>query len=206
MPVTWRKFHMVKTSIEENRRTQKPNWVDKGTLFVLTVTLVAVVFYTREAHQQTGLIRQSFEVNSRPYLSITHAGFSYPENPGDIFHWTIQVSNLGKTPANATIRAITVYSLTKVPSPQLPAKEHREIVWPGSTVRYWADSEPLTEGQISDMKAGRGWLYVRTLVTYGDYRTATCNTYTLKPLAGEPMRFDETQMGTCDDLSAQGAT
>jgi hypothetical protein len=56
---------MVETNEEQRRPTQEPNWVDIGTLIVLTLTLMAVGFYACEAHRQSDTLTKNFSETVR---------------------------------------------------------------------------------------------------------------------------------------------
>jgi len=62
---------MVTGNDEENPRDSKPNWVDKWTLYVLSLTLMGVWFYACEAHKQNKHLADSVAqqiLDSRPVL------------------------------------------------------------------------------------------------------------------------------------------
>lgn len=207
MAVTRRKSQMPQADDDKNGAKHKPNWVDIWTFIVLTVTLVVGLFYAGFAFQQNELTRVSLDIASRPLLS---AGFEMPipaPQAGKIWTTHIRIENLGKSPTKAHIRTNIVYSLTKIDSPPLSTKERIQLVWPGKGVGELSESDdPITDGQINDMKAGRGWLYQRALITYDHYFTAICTESTIKANPTQSDGFIVHINGICSDQKSTDAS
>ncbi len=192
---------------DEHQHTVKtnPNWVDIGTLIVLTVTLVVVGLYTREAHRQSDLIQQTFDITSRPLLSAMFRNIQNPK-AGSKLTFELVIKNLGKSPTKAHSKPSATYSLVKIDSPPEASTEDIQLVWPNSQVVAKGESlEPITDGQFSDMRAGRGWLYLRAIVTYDRFHTAICTEYTIKPHPSKPDAFITDPTGLCADQKTNDA-
>ena len=147
---------------EEDKKcsNSNPNWVNVSTLVVLTATLIAGVVLAYLAYQQNELTRAALEVNSRPILT---AGFlaNITTQVGQKINVEAIVENVGKMPIRAHIKSNVLYSLTQMQSLGLLPAEKVQLVWPGKAIKHTAESgETLTEGQLADLRAGRGWLYV----------------------------------------------
>ena len=150
---------MPETNKEKSHTTQKPYWVDVGSLVVLTITLVGVWYYACEAKRGNDLTERSLEINTRPYIRAI-----FPEvdknqpKAGYKFIAHTMLTNLGKVPADVYVRSIAQYSLTKISSPELPVSEHRELVWPSANMNVFVTTETLTdltEGEVNDIRAGQ---------------------------------------------------
>src|SRR5208283_1796703 len=88
----------------------RPNLIDLWTAIVLTITMVAVVWYTWEADRQNQFNQVIIETASRPYLAISahEQGFTTAITSasagGAIPVMPFYVVNHGKLPADAHIR------------------------------------------------------------------------------------------------------
>ena len=168
---------------QETAHHHRRDWIDVialtvsvGTLIVLAFTLRAVDRYTCEAHRQNGLLRDTLEVETRPYLGV---GFVTPQGPpteGAKLDIPIRVFDFGRRPAKAFVKALAVYSLDKLPNIDLTGvKGIQQLIWPPVPVILHAyTSDPVTNGQLNDIRAGHGWFYIKVSITYGDYQTDIC--------------------------------
>lgn len=121
--------------------------------------------------QQYHILREA----NRPFIA---AGF-FPEGggvpqTGKKLRYGLKLINSGKTAAMVRIRSVIAYSL-KPEAPALPDVETPQLVWPGINTNedVWGVEE-MTEGQMKDMEAGRGYIAVRAVITYGKYHTNIC--------------------------------
>jgi hypothetical protein len=174
---------MPSTDIQNSERPpRKPNWVEVGTLVLLALNLIAVGVYAYEAYKQNALTGQAIEVQSRPYLAC---GFSPDRlqtgNGGVAISWPLNMTNSGKLPGNGYIKAAVAYSTTDLTAgPSLDAScvhEQHIVVWPGgtdtSTIAH--SCEGFTAGQLSDFRAGAGWVFTAADVKYGQgHHTHVC--------------------------------
>jgi len=176
----------------QTTRNHPRDWVDYGALLISFVTLIVLAFtlravdrYTREAHRQNGLLRVTLEVQTRPNIGMAVDGRGRPIVPtiGAKITFHITAFNFGRRPGRAHFRASAVYSLDRLPTIELPSSEVAdEIVWPPfETGLDITTRDPVTEGQLADMKAGQGRFYIRVLATYGIYQTGICTCLSLKP-------------------------
>lgn len=199
---------MPPTDDNKNPGAQEPNWVDKWTLYVLAATLVVIAVYTCETHQTNDLTRKALELNARPYISADIIT-CHPPLAGQKLECMAGMENTGKVPANAYVRAIAVYSLDKFTTVPLPVTETHHLVWIGKTVgEIVGTAEPITEGQLKDILAGRGYLYLHILIRYGLYHTEICTKLsTIRHEAGDTDKpfFSVNFFSYCDDPNSNDA-
>jgi hypothetical protein len=206
MPIHGRKLQMPQPDKKGNSARKEPNWVDVGTLIVLTLTLIAVGLYTHAAYVQSELVKQSIDISSRPLLS---ARYDRRHNPkiGEKFTYDLYINNLGKSPTKAHTRGIVRYSLERISNTTSLATEKVQLVWPGYGVHETIESsDNLTEGQISDMRAGKGWLYVKAEITYDSFYTIICTEYTIRADPAKLESFIIESVGLCADPKSNDAT
>src|SRR5271166_2677781 len=107
---------------KEKNSDNRPNAIDIWTAIVLTVTMVAVVWYTWEADRQNELNKRIIETASRPYLAVTahEQGFTTAITSasagGQVPAVPFYVVNHGKLPADAYIKSAVAYSQTRMAS------------------------------------------------------------------------------------------
>jgi hypothetical protein len=103
----------------------KPNWTDKATLGLLTVTLATVLCYTR-------ITNQILAADTRAYIKITPSGQISFALPSGLLQMSVHLRNDGKRLAIATVRSVVLYSLAHLEAPQLPNSTERRLVWGGT--------------------------------------------------------------------------
>jgi hypothetical protein len=169
----------------------RPNLIDIWTAIVLTITMVAVVWYTWEADRQNEFNKVIIETASRPYLAISaheqgfttaitsaSAGGAVPAIP-------FYVVNHGKLPADAHIRSAAAYSRTRMAGVDGLGgvrEKHRFIFSETAGDALVAlGREALTAGQLSDIQNGIGYIYLAVEVDYGNYYTRICEEFPIAP-------------------------
>jgi hypothetical protein len=175
----------------EKIRENRPTAIDIWTAIVLTVTMVAVVWYTWEANRQNEFTKRAIETASRPYLAVSahEQGFTTAITSssagGAIPVVPFYVVNHGKLPADAHIRSAVVYSKTRIPSIDGldgAREKHRFIFSETSGDALVAlGREALTSGQLSDIQDGIGFIYLAVEVNYGNYYTRICEEFPIAP-------------------------
>src|SRR5271167_4326781 len=106
----------------EKARGNRPNAIEVWTAIVLTITMVAVVWYTWEADRQNEFNKRIIETASRPYLAVSahEQGFTTAISSaavgGAIPVVPFYVVNHGKLPADAHIKSAVVYNKTRIAS------------------------------------------------------------------------------------------
>jgi hypothetical protein len=163
-------------------RANKPNAIEIWTAMVLTITMVAVVWYTWEADRQNEFTKRAIETASRPYLAVSahEQGFttaiSSASAGGAIAVVPFYVVNHGKLPADAHIKSAVVYSKTRIPAIDgldSVKEKHRFIFSETSGDALVAlDREALTSGQLTDIQSGIGFIYVAVEVATTSQRFA----------------------------------
>src|ERR1700732_378605 len=103
---------MPEADEDQQTRPRKPNWVEIGTLAVLSITLIGVWVYACEAHRANKLTAEAIEINSRPLVVV--AGYS--ENGGKNSVACAYARNLGKSPAITMMRKYAGFSTIRLPS------------------------------------------------------------------------------------------
>jgi hypothetical protein len=68
-----------------------------------------------------------------------------------------------------------------------------------------AESDDITEGQLNDIKAGRGWVYVRVWITYGEYHSGICTQYAVRAHPSIANYFEITNTVLCEDHKTNDA-
>jgi hypothetical protein len=169
----------------------RPNLIDIWTAIVLTITMVAVVWYTWEADRQNQFNQRIIETASRPYLAVSAheqdfttaitsaaAGGAIPVVP-------FYVVNHGKLPADAHIQSAVAYSKTRMASVEGLGgvrEKHRFIFSETSGDALVAlGREALTAGQLADIDDGIGYIYLAVQVNYGNYYTRICEEFPIAP-------------------------
>ena len=175
----------------EKIRENRPTAIDVWTAIVLTITMVAVVWYTWEADRQNEFTKRAIETASRPYLAVSahEQGFTTAITSssagGAIPVVPFYVVNHGKLPADAHIRSAVVYSKTRIPSIDGldgAREKHRFIFSETSGDALVAlGREALTSGQLSDIQDGIGFIYLAVEVNYGNYYTRICEEFPIAP-------------------------
>jgi hypothetical protein len=175
----------------EKNRDNKPNAIDLWTAIVLTITMVAVVWYTWEADRQNEFTKRAIETASRPYLAVSahEQGFttsiSSASAGGAIAVVPFYVVNHGKLPADAHIKSAVVYSKTRIPAIDgldRVKEKHRFIFSETSGDALVAlGREALTGGQLADIQSGIGFIYLAVEVRYGNYYTRICEEFPIAP-------------------------
>jgi hypothetical protein len=172
-------------------RANKPNAIDIWTAIVMTITMIAVVWYTWEADRQNELNKRVIETASRPYLAVTahEEGFTTAITSasagGAIPVVPFYVVNHGKLPADAHIRSAVAYSRTRMASVDGLGgvrEKHRFIFSETSGDALVAlGREALTSGQLADIQNGIGYIYLAVEVNYGNYYTMICQEFPIAP-------------------------
>lgn len=175
----------------ENRPGSKSNFIDVCTLIVLTITMVAVVWYTWEADRQNQFNQRVIETASRPYLAVSahEQGFSTSIRSasagGVIPVVPFYVVNHGKLPADAHIRSSVVYSKSRIGGIDGLGgirEKHRFIFSETNGDALVAlGRDALTSGQLDDIQNGIGFIYLAVEVDYGNYFTRICQEYPIAP-------------------------
>jgi hypothetical protein len=171
--------------------TNRISLVDLWTAIVLTITMIAVVWYTWEADRQNQFNQRIIETASRPYLAITahEQGFTTAITSaaagGAIPAVPFYVVNHGKLPADAYIKAAVAYSRVRIPSIDGldgGRAKHRFIFSETSGDALVAlGREALTGGQLADIQDGIGFIYLAVEVNYGSYYTRICEEFPIAP-------------------------
>jgi hypothetical protein len=181
-----------------NGAERKPNWeerwtlwVNAGTLGILTLTLIAVIIYARELHHANVLARQALDMDTRPYVDIT---------PNcDLSHLTIEsgkpltlrvyLYNYGRLPTRTSTQGGVHYSRTRLPNGSEDGllNSPDQYIWPGTYVNgaqiggvyvLPESRDNLTDGDITDIKERKGWIYLEVETSYGNgYVTRICDEY-----------------------------
>lgn len=175
----------------EKNRASKSTAIDIWTAIVLTITMVAVVWYTWEADRQNEFTKHAIETASRPYLAVSahEQGFttaiSSASAGGAIAVVPFYVVNHGKLPADAHIKSAVVYSNTRIPTIDGldgVKEKHRFIFSETSGDALVAlGREALTSGQLADIQNGIGFIYLAVEVKYGNYFTKICEEFPIAP-------------------------
>jgi hypothetical protein len=166
---------------------QKSSAIEIWTAVVLTITMVAVIWYTWEADRQNEFNQRIIETASRPYLAITahEQGFSTSifsaSAGGAIAVVPFYVVNHGKLPAHAQIKSAVAYSQTRIPNIDGidgAREKHRFIFSETSGDALVAvGREALTPGQLADIQNGIGFIYLAVDLKYGNYYTRICEEF-----------------------------
>jgi len=169
----------------------KPTAIDIWTAIVMTITMVAVVWYTWEADRQNELNKRIIETASRPYLAVTahEQGFTTAITSasagGAIPVVPFSVVNHGKLPADAHIKSAVAYSKTRMASVDGLGgvrEKHRFIFSEtGGDALVALGREALTSGQLADIQNGIGYIYLAVEVNYGNYYTMICQEFPIAP-------------------------
>jgi hypothetical protein len=175
----------------EANQTNPPNLIDIWTAIVLTITMVAVVWYTWEADRQNEFNKRIIETASRPYLAVSahEQGFTTAITSasagGMVPAIPFYVVNHGKLPADAHIRSAVAYSKTRMASVDGLGgvrEKHRFIFSETSGDALVAlGREALTAGQLADIQDGIGYIYLAVEVDYGNYYTMICEEFPIAP-------------------------
>lgn len=175
----------------EKNRENKSNAIDLWTAFVLTITMVAVVWYTWEADRQNQFNQRIIETASRPYLAVSahEQGFTTSITSasagGAIAVVPFYVVNHGKLPADAHIKSAVAYSKSRIPAIDGLAgvrEKHRFIFSETSGDALVAlGRDALTSGQLADIESRVGFIYLAVEVTYGSYFTKICEEFPIAP-------------------------
>ena len=173
------------------KQTNPPNLIDIWTAIVLTITMVAVVWYTWEADRQNEFNKRIIETASRPYLAVSahEQGFTTAITSasagGAIPVVPFYVVNHGKLPADAHISSAVAYSRTRMASVDGLGgvrEKHRFIFSETSGDALVAlGREALTAGQLADIQDGIGYIYLAVEVDYGNYYTTICEEFPIAP-------------------------
>src|SRR5271166_722561 len=171
----------------EKNHANKPNAIDVWTAFVLTITMVAVVWYTWEANRQNEFTKRAIETASRPYLAVSahEQGFTTAITSasagGAIPVVPFYVVNHGKLPADAHIKSAVVYSKTRIPSIDGldGAREKHRFIFSETSgdAQVALGREALTSGQLADIQSGIGFIFLAVEVNYGNYFTKICEEF-----------------------------
>lgn len=187
---------MPESHKHEYTSAQKPNWVDIGTFIVLSVTLLAVIFYACEAHRQNELTKNIIRMNSRASIGGVWDSHKVVPQVNQKFNIPLGLINFGQSTV-ADVTTIAVYTLDKIPEPSLASAETiRKFVWPrpiGNLFDTYSD-DAVTDAQLNDMRAGRGWLLVKTVIVYGPYTTKMCTSLPLQPSQNGPLKFGRAEL------------
>ena len=175
----------------EKPLSNKSNLIDVCTLIVLTITMVAVVWYTWEADRQNQFNQRIIETASRPYLAVTahEQGFSTSITSasvgGTIAVVPFHVINHGKLPADAYIQSSVVYSKSRIGGIEGLGgirEKHRFIFSETNGDALVAlGRDALTSGQLADIQSGIGFIYLAVEVRYGGYFTKICEEFPIAP-------------------------
>jgi hypothetical protein len=208
---------------DEKKYDRKPNWVEKGTLFTLVVTLIAVAWYALEAHWANDLTRRVIETNIRTYITINILADAFavkrlqPEKGGGSERMTVEltIENTGKLPAPARVQAgvdwqSAGHQRASTNAPQATSNIGQRYLFPSQdSGRFTVMTNELAVGDIAELRAaGFKRFYVAIWVGYGafpnpaSYETRVCNTY---PIEGP---FEALRLGQgepCGDESSNSA-
>ena len=177
--------------VSEKSRDNKTSAIDLWTAIVLTITMVAVIWYTWEADRQNQFNQRIIETASRPYLSVSahEQGFSTSINSaaagGAIAVVPFHVINHGKLPADAHIQSSVVYSKSRLGGIDGMGgirEKHRFIFSETNGDALVAlGRDALTSGQLTDIQNGIGFIYLAVEVNYGSYFTRICEEFPIAP-------------------------
>jgi len=180
----------------EKARGNRPNAIEIWTAIVMTITMVAVVWYTWEADRQNEFNKRIIETASRPYLAISarEQGFTTSITSaaagGAIPVIPFYVVNHGKLPADAHIRSAVAYSKTRMASVDALGgvrEKHRFIFSETNGDALVAlGRDALTAGQLADIEDGIGYIYLAVEVDYGKYYTRICEEFPIAPAENTP--------------------
>lgn len=166
-------------------------------IVVFTVVLAAVGI------QQCYILREA----DRPVIMTAFdVAEGYLPRTGEKMKVDLGLINSGRTATLAYVRSTIVYSLEAIDSPPLPTTENRQPVWPSgassTSIVFIKSPQEITEGQLSDMRNGRGYVYVSAYIRYGkkgQYHTAICSEYKVQKTANGPVLFGRDSGGLCKD-------
>jgi hypothetical protein len=180
----------------QNNSGNRLSVIDVWTAIVMTITMVAVIWYTWEADRQNEFNKRIIETASRPYLAISarEQGFTTAITSasagGAIPVVPFYVVNHGKLPADAHIRSAVAYSKTRMASVDGLGgvrEKHRFIFSETAGDALVAlGREALTSGQLADIQDGIGYIYVAVEVDYGNYYTRICEEFPIAPAENAP--------------------
>jgi hypothetical protein len=189
--------------IDKNKCENKSTGVDKWNAGVLTITMLAVCYYT---YLTNGIL----SADTRPYVAISIGGQSdYPPfdpQPNKSLEARLSYDNFGKQPADARIWQQVVLSPTRILNgPNLNNNNpKRMFIWPPPIVNVLiAKSLPLDSNIVNGLsKGGSGWLYIRAEAIYQNgHHTDLC--YEYRVVAGStPTLADQ---ALCPDVTANSA-
>jgi hypothetical protein len=196
---------------EAGDRAQSFKWyktsivLSVATLVVLIATLVEVRWYTQDASIANSVSQQALEATTRPYLKLVPQGQLIDDlTAGRAIRMNIFIINYGKLPTVANARTAITYSRDALPAPGLASAVIRKLVWPeGDNAIISAQAEqPLSAGDVTDMKAGVGFVYLEAETNYRDYVTRVCWKYPLRTdavLLGDPVLCDDPKANCTDE-------
>ncbi len=171
----------------EKNHHNKSSAIEIWTAIVLTITMVAVIWYTWEADRQNQFNQRIIETASRPYLAVSahEQGFSTSITSaaagGTIAVVPFYVVNHGKLPADAHVRSSVVYSKNRIGGIDGMGgirEKHRFIFSETNGDALVAlGRDALTSGQLADIQDGIGYIYLAVEVDYGNYFTRICEEF-----------------------------
>jgi hypothetical protein len=172
---------MAETAEEnQNKGGDKPNGVDIWNAVILSITMLAVIYYAY-------ITNQILTADTRPYVGVA-IGFSSvyfpfaPESKAPI-QAPISYINFGKQPADAKIWQVVVFSAHQIfEGPSFDGvRPLHEFIWPPPILNTeTAESlEPLDSDTAKMIltSGDKGWLYVRVEVVYNGHHTDFCTQY-----------------------------
>ena len=175
----------------EKNRAEKSTGTEIWTAIVLTITMVAVVWYTWEADRQNEFTKHAIETASRPYLAVSAreqcftTAISSAAAGGAIAVVPFYVVNHGKLPADAHIKSAVAYSKTRISAIDgldgLKEKHRFIFSETNGDALVALDREALTSGQLADIESGIGFIYLAVEVKYGGYFTRICDEFPIAP-------------------------
>ncbi|MFY9759000.1 MAG: hypothetical protein WAK32_01150 [Xanthobacteraceae bacterium] len=184
---------------------KKPNWVEKGTLIVLFLTLGAALFAGFEAYRLADSTENTAKEQLRAYVDIGTSRcavrFVKPDQPKAFC--TVVVKNFGLTPSNyvAFIARTVVREMPLDESKPLPPPTRNPLLSrlpPGGVIDEGVPTEEdvLTADQVTSYTNGTGAIYSYGDITFDDeFRRRCIIKFRLRNLAAEGTFVSLTQGG-----------
>ena len=151
-----------------------------ATVFIAGLTVVLAI----TGNWQADIAQKALEINARPHIDMNFVGGTIVVNPGAKMNMRVEMKNFGGSPTVVNTRGVVMYSPTKLRAPSIDGvPRDLQTIFPKAespTTAFIYSVDPITEGQIKDMKSGIGYIYMRISATYGLHRREICNELPLR--------------------------
>jgi hypothetical protein len=195
-------------AVNQNKSGNKPNGVDKWNAVVLTVTMLAVIYYAY-------ITNKILTADTRPYvgIAINYSTDYFPFNlqAQQLLEVPLSYNNFGRQPAEAQIWQLVIYSPTRIfDGPSLDgAVPQRVSIWPPPIVtdKIAQSLEPLSSETVNGLltNGDKGWLYVRAKVVYNGHYTDFCQEYRVIGSSTKDTKPALTDVAVCPDPATNSA-